>query len=197
MKKIYEKLIQQDFPFASKYSILIPLVEVDHEVHLLFEVRASHLRRNPGQICFPGGRIEKEDRNPKYTAIRETSEELGIGEEKIVDIQPFDMIASPQNHIVYLFFGQIKDANMVRPNRDEVAEVFTVPLNVLRKMKPEQSKVTYRAEPDEGFPLDLIGGEDFKWSARHTDHYFYQYEGKVIWGLTARILTYFLNVLED
>lgn len=193
---IFEKLKQSNLSISPKYSILIPLVEVGDETHILFEVRSLNMRRNPGQICFPGGRIEKEDTDPRHSAIRETTEELGIDENKILEVLPLDTIVSPQNHILHLFIGKIVDADKIKPN-EEVGEVFTVPLQYLQKTKPITSRIHYKVIPEEGFPYNLIGGKEYKWTERYSDHYFYQYNGKVIWGLTARILTYLLALLED
>lgn len=67
--------------------MLIPLVEKDGELHLLFEVRAKHMESQPGEICFPGGHVEQGE-NPKDAALRETFEELGIPTEKIELIGP-------------------------------------------------------------------------------------------------------------
>src|SRR5699024_7104932 len=61
-----------------KAAVLLPLVEVDGETHILFEVRSNKMRRQPGDICFPGGRVEEFDETKLATAIRETSEELGV-----------------------------------------------------------------------------------------------------------------------
>src|SRR5690625_2585093 len=61
-----------------EYAVLIPLIENENETHILFEIRSANLRSQPGDICFPGGKIDKEDRGPRHAAIRETSEELGI-----------------------------------------------------------------------------------------------------------------------
>ncbi|WP_338469621.1 CoA pyrophosphatase [Niallia sp. XMNu-256] len=195
--RVYEKLKQSNNINSTKYSILLPLVEVDNETHILFEIRSMNLRRNPGQICFPGGKIEKEDLNPQHSAIRETVEELGIQEEDIEDVLPLDTITTPQNQILYLNIGKIKDINSIIPNEDEVESVFTVPLDFLRETSPKISRVYYKTVPEEDFPYDLIGGKDYKWSERFMDQYFYQYNDKVIWGLTARILTYFLSLLEN
>ena len=52
--------------------------------------------------------------------------------------------------------------------------------------------------PTYGAPFDLIiGGENYNWQVRHMEEYFYQYEGRVIWGLTARILSHFLELVRD
>jgi peroxisomal coenzyme A diphosphatase NUDT7 len=180
-----------------KYSILLPLVEVENETHILFEVRSLKLRRQPGQICFPGGKIDENDRDQQHCAIRETCEELGIEEENIEDVLPLDTMISPHNHILFLFVGKITDINLIKPNEAEVGEVFTVPLSYFKKTIPDKYRIYFRAEPEEGFPYELIGGKDYQWADRHVDQYFYQYNEKVIWGITGRILTYFLELLKS
>jgi peroxisomal coenzyme A diphosphatase NUDT7 len=180
-----------------KYSILLPLVEVENETHILFEVRSMNLRMQPGQICFPGGKMDEDDIDQRDCAIRETCEELGIQEEDIEEVLPLDIMVSPHNHILYLFVGKISDIHKIKPNESEVGEVFTVPLSYLKETKPDKYRIHFKAEPEEGFPYHLIGGKDYKWVQRHIDQYFYQYNGKVIWGITGRVLTYFLELLEN
>src|SRR3954466_3984821 len=78
----------------SKYAILLPLLQKEDGVHVLFEVRSLELRRQPGEICFPGGRIDTEDLDEKDAAIRETIEELGINKEHITGVYPLDYMIS-------------------------------------------------------------------------------------------------------
>ncbi len=180
-----------------KYSVLIPLVEVGNETHILFEVRSLNLRRQPGEICFPGGRIDENDVDQRHCAIRETSEELGIEASSIKDVIPLGFTINASSNIIYPFVGRIINPEEMIPNTSEVGEVFTVPLSFFRETKPEVYKIYYQVIPEEGFPLHLIpGGENYKWGQRHLDEYFYQYNGRVIWGLTARVLYNFLELLE-
>ena len=180
----------------SKYAVLLPLVQKEDGLHVLFEVRAYHLRRQPGEICFPGGKVDITDRNEQETAIRETSEELGIEKSRVVDVFPLDYLVTPFGMIIYPFAGVIHDAEDIMPNEDEVAETFTVPLDYFKTIKPEIFSIHYSVKPEEDFPFDLIiGGENYNWQKRQVDEYFYRYEGKVIWGLTARILTHFLGLV--
>ena len=63
---------------ALRFAVLIPLVQVNDEWHVLFEVRSLTMRKQPGDISFPGGRIDPTDASPMEAAIRETHEELGV-----------------------------------------------------------------------------------------------------------------------
>ena len=60
-----------------KFAVLVPLVETERGLCLLYEVRSHTLRRQPGEICFPGGELEG-DESVVVCALRETQEELGI-----------------------------------------------------------------------------------------------------------------------
>jgi len=202
VKKVIEKLKGRKPSILGqaelfKYSVLLPLIEIENETHILFEVRSMTLRRQPGEICFPGGRIDETDADQRQCAIRETSEELGIEESDIEDVIPLDFTLNASSNIIYPFVGRITKPEQINPNESEVEEVFTVPLSYFQKTKPEVYKIYYQVVPEEGFPLHLIpGGENYKWSLRHLDEYFYQYKGHVIWGLTARVLYHFIELLE-
>ncbi|MDZ5473994.1 CoA pyrophosphatase [Bacillus sp. 31A1R] len=182
----------------TKFSVLVPLVEINQEPHILFEVRSLKLRRQPGEICFPGGRLDKSDRDEQHTAVRETSEELGIKEQSIRDILPLDYMVSPFGTIIYPYIGVIEKEHSIIPNKDEVEEIFTIPLSVLKTMKPDVHFINFKIEPNQGFPYELIsGGEDYNWQTRQMEEYFYYYEDRVIWGLTAKILKHFLERINS
>ncbi|WP_066295130.1 NUDIX hydrolase [Bacillus sp. FJAT-29937] len=181
----------------SKYAILIPLIQMEDDIHLLFEVRSLQLRRQPGEVCFPGGRVDRMDRDEKHTAIRETSEELGIREDHIHHVFPLDYMISPFGTIIYPYVGHISNPEMININRSEVKETFTVPLSYLKKTEPETFQIRFRVEPEKDFPFNqIIGGEKYDWQTRKMDECFYYYEDKVIWGLTARILKHFIEILN-
>ncbi|WP_066061696.1 NUDIX hydrolase [Neobacillus soli] len=181
----------------SKYAVMLPLIQKEDGLHVLFEIRSLELRRQPGEICFPGGRIDPQDIDGKGAAIRETVEELGIYQEHISEVYPLDYMISPFGMIIYPYVGYINNANSILPNPAEVGEIFTVPLAFLINNPPEKYKINFKAEPEENFPFDLIaGGENYNWRARGMDEYFYRYEGKTIWGLTARILAHFIELLD-
>lgn len=179
-----------------KYSVLLPLMEVNGETHILFEVRSKNLRRQPGEICFPGGKID-EGETQEQCAMRETSEELGIDTSLIEDVIALDIMMNASSNIIYPFVGQILKPERIEPNISEVEEIFTVPLQYFQNNSPEIYKIHFHVVPDKDFPLHLIpNGKNYKWQTRHLDEYFYQFEDKVIWGLTAKILYNFITLIK-
>lgn len=182
---------------CKEYAVLLPLVEVKEETHLLFEVRSIYMRSQPGDVCFPGGRVDLTDVDEQYCAIRETSEELGITPSYIKNVVPLDYIVSDYGQIIYPFVGEIVTLETMKLNKAEVAEVFTVPLSYFLHTEPKRYKVKFEAVPEQDFPFDLIqGGENYDWRTRQLDELFYEYEDRVIWGLTAKIITHFTGLLK-
>ncbi|WP_040978113.1 NUDIX hydrolase [Oceanobacillus jeddahense] len=178
-------------------SVLIPLIEVAGESHILFEVRSKNLRTQPGDVCFPGGRVDQKDKHPTDTAIRETTEELGISEEDVSEIIPLDYIVNDLGRIIYPFIGKLKTVESIKPNPDEVDHIFTVPLSFFLENTPKKYKVHLEIKPEDNFPYHLIvGGEDYEWHIRTMEELFYQYDNKTIWGLTAKILTHFISLID-
>ena len=92
----------------ARYAVLVPLVEQAGQLHLLYEVRAATLRRQPGEVCFPGGRIEGAE-TPEQCALRETREELGISPDKIQLLGRLDFIAHRANFIMYPILAQLSE----------------------------------------------------------------------------------------
>ncbi|MEH7113697.1 CoA pyrophosphatase [Neobacillus niacini] len=182
----------------SKYAVMVPLIQKEDDIHVLFEIRSLQLRRQPGEICFPGGRIDPHDIDEKGAAIRETIEELGISNENLSEVLPLDFMISPFGMMIYPFVAIIENPELINPNPAEVGEVFTVPLTYFIENDPEIYHLHFKVEPEENFPFDLIiGGENYNWRARALDEYFYVYEEKAIWGITAKILSHFIEILKQ
>jgi len=178
-----------------KSAVLVPLVHYFNQTCVLFEVRARDLNRSPGEICFPGGKLESIDNNPIGAAIRETCEELSLTEEDIQVIAPLDFLVAPFNAIIYPFLCEIKDYKTVIPKPAEVEEVFFVPLDFLCSYQPQIHNLKFKLSLSEGFPYHLIpNGRDYNWREGNYPEYFYIYQNYVIWGMTARILHHFINL---
>lgn len=178
----------------TKFAVLLPLVKKDNEIHILFEERAFTLNRQPGDICFPGGKVDVEDVNEEHTAIRETIEELGLKREDIGELYSLDYIVTAFGTIIYPFVGFIHNIQEIKINKSEVESFFTVPLSFFMESLPEIYYVNFIAEPEEQFPIDsIVGGKDYQWQSRKIDEYFYHYQNRVIWGLTSKVLTHFVD----
>lgn len=187
--------IGQDTAFEA--AITIPLVKVENEWHVLFEIRSKKMNSQPGDISFPGGKIDAEDESIRQAAIRETHEELGIELDEInilVELSPF--IAS-SGFVVYPFIAEIPYKERYDFNELEVDEVVTVPLDWLLKHEPYMHLMSLLPKPAEDFPFGKISkGKQYQWRNHATEEWFYEYDGLTIWGLTARILKYFIEQLK-
>lgn len=174
-------------------SIIIPLVEINNEVHILFELRAKKLKSQPGDICFPGGKID-DNETPREAAFREISEELGI---KNIDIiNELDTVVRYDGIIIHPYLGIIKDIKEININESEVDHVFYVPLDYLIKHKPLEVNNRINVERSKDFPYDLIvDKENYKFREASYRSLFYKYENYNIWGITAEMLKNFLEKL--
>lgn len=180
----------------NRFSVMIPLIKRDGEIHLLFEKRAFTLRNQPGEISFPGGRIEKGE-SPREAAIRETAEEILISEREIEIYSEGDFVVNPYAAIIYTFVGEIKkDFDKISPSEDEVEKVFTVPLSYFLKTKPKSYKINLRVERNKEFPYHLIpNGVNYKFKRGREEVLFYEYEDEIIWGFTAKMARRFVENL--
>ena len=185
------KLIGENQCF--KASVCIALIEAGDDFDILFEVRSSQIPDQPGDVCLPGGAVEPGE-TFKEAAVRETCEELLISPEQIQIIGPSD-IMHVRSTLIYPFVGILSDYQDTF-SETEVAEVFRVPLKFFLETAPEKYLVEATARPADDFPFELIqGGRNYKWRIMKTEELFYQYEGHVIWGLTARMVNAFCQLL--
>ena len=109
-------------------SVAILLTEINGTPNVIFEVRGKNLREQPGDICFPGGKIDK-DETPKEAVIREIEEELGLSYEKVEIIKELDTLIRYSGLIVHPFFGIVKDLSEIKLSENEVEELFYVPID--------------------------------------------------------------------
>lgn len=173
-----------------EFAVLIPLIEEKGEVELVFEVRSKDIAQ-PGDVCFPGGRVE-EGETFEETALRETFEEIGIPAEDIESFGRFDSLLEVNRIRMHTLVGKLPGDWREKLCPDsEVAEVFTVPLRFFRDNEPDY----YRGkiiQDTEGFPYEAHGiSPDYRWREAYQDLYFWHYEGHLIWGLTAAIIKWF------
>lgn len=179
-------------------AVLVPVVRMNNKFHILFEVRSSHLTWQPGEICFPGGKIEEADGTPQEAALRETSEELGIDAHAVQVLGTLDDIISPIGVMLFPTVGFVPADIVMHPNATEVAETFTVPLEFLLSAEPVTATMEMGTRPLTGFPFDMVPGYSRDWKRRGTyTVLFYRYRDYVIWGLTAHVLSSFIKICRE
>jgi 8-oxo-dGTP pyrophosphatase MutT (NUDIX family) len=201
IKNIKEK-IQNRIPGPTRiqhyFSVLIPLIEIEGETHLIYELRSQNLNTQPGEVSFPGGRIERGEEFSQ-AAVRECSEELLIPEEKIELLGEADYLITPFNFVIYAFVGKININSIeeIKVNNYEVEEIFTVPLAYFLEHQVEKYAAILKSEFDQDFPYHLLPQGE-KYNPRQGDYqiYFYRYQDRVIWGITAEITKSFIDILK-
>lgn len=149
-------------------AVLVPLYLDGGELHAVFTKRREDLRRHPGEISFPGGRVDAEDSDLRHTALREAEEEIGLppdAVELLGALQPTPTIAT--GYSVYPFVGLIEPGRQWELSAREVAAVLELPLRALLEGYARKRLVR------RGLPI-------------RTDTY--TVGENLIWGATARML---------
>jgi 8-oxo-dGTP pyrophosphatase MutT (NUDIX family) len=156
-------------------AVLLPLYVREGQWHILFIKRTDTVKEHKGQISFPGGTRE-EGETRLDTARRECDEEIGLnaGDTEVLG-ELDDEVTTTSNYIVSPFVAVIPWPYEFRINKDEVEETIGVPLSALMERGCRRDDTEYL---------------DGKQVVSHT----YHYQGRVIWGATARILNRFLDI---
>jgi 8-oxo-dGTP pyrophosphatase MutT (NUDIX family) len=162
--------------FTREAAVLMPVLKWKNEYHFLLTRRTEEVQTHKGQISFPGGMREGKEDLMK-TALRETFEEVGIEEARVEILGRFHDYISIHGYRVTPFAGYLHEPFTIRPQVTEVAEVLKVPLPVF--MDPARLRI-------EKSPVE-----------NETHVYYFSYGKHQIWGLTARIIKDFMDVLNS
>lgn len=131
--------------------------------------RADHLRAHPGQVAFPGGRVDPTDLSPLHAALREAEEEVGLPRDRVEVVGEIDGHETVTGFSVIPYVGFAPADFAPRPDPAEVAEVFEPPLNFV--LDPANRRRDWR-----------------DWNGTRRYYYAMPWEGRYIWGATARML---------
>ena len=116
-------------------AVLIPLFEKNQQLHILFTLRASHLKHHAGQVSFPGGKVEPTDTNLIATALREAEEEIGLMADNCQILGQLNSYQTKTGFQVHPIVALISCPNNFNIDENEVAEVFSVPLRFIINKK--------------------------------------------------------------
>lgn len=180
------------------FSVMLPLIEMEGGLHVLYEVRSKNLVRQPGEICFPGGFCEKGETYLE-AAVRECCEELSLESEKIRIICELDKVMNYSGFTIHCYLGELKvdEISSIIPEEAEVEEVFAVPVSWLLENEPHTEIVEISPVISPDFPYEMLGlGKDYYWRKGKMEVPFYKYQDKIIWGITGRITKQFVEILK-
>ena len=145
-------------------SVLFPLVPRENGLFVLLTQRTDHLRDHPGQISFPGGRVEPEDASPVHTALREAREEIGLAAEHVDVIGFLPDYCTITGYRVTPVVAIVMPPFTLTPDAEEVAHIFEVPFDFLMDPVNHQEHAIMR----EGKPRRFVAmpyGDYFIWGA--------------------------------
>lgn len=191
-----ERIIGRSRQFLS--AVLIALITIKGKVHIILEKRAFGIKQG-GEISFPGGKFEKDDRNTRNTAVRESVEELGISCENIEVLGKFGTLVNPSGVILDAYVGKINISQLseIKYNRAEVEKIILVPMDFFLNTSPKVEKIAMENIPlFSAKELKLPKRYEKSWAGRAREVYFYSYQNEVIWGMTAEIIYEFVQELK-
>jgi 8-oxo-dGTP pyrophosphatase MutT (NUDIX family) len=164
-------------PSLSPAGVLLLIYPKDGEYCILFNKRTDSVEHHKGEISFPGGAMDPEDRDILHTALRESHEEMGIRPEDVTILGELDDVPTRSHFVINPFVGTIPYPYRFRVNPQEIAEVLEVPLSALLDPRNLREEVRWSG----GVPVKM---------------YAYAYGRHLIYGATARILRQFLELLQ-
>jgi 8-oxo-dGTP pyrophosphatase MutT (NUDIX family) len=156
-------------------AVLMPIQEREDGDYLVLTKRAEDLNHHRGQVAFPGGRVDVNDRGELESALRESHEEIGIDPSHVRVLGRLDQVTAAADFVVTPFVGIIPAVYEFHLNPIETAAVVSVPIAAL--MEPQAVKVA-----------------DYLSSHGEPVYHFY-FNGWDIWGATARIIVQFLDLV--
>lgn len=150
-------------------AVLIPLVEREGSLNMILTQRAFHLKHHPGQVSFPGGKVELTDDSLASTALRETEEEIGIEQSKIQLLGAIPPLITTSGFHVTPYIGLVSDTLTLTIDSNEVEKCFEIPCAFILN--------------EGSFSKQYL-------TANKQRHFTYccAYQNNLVWGATAQMI---------
>jgi coenzyme A diphosphatase NUDT7 len=193
-------------------AVLMLLMLLDDEYHLVLEERRPEIRQG-GEICFPGGAFDpKQDADTRQTAIRETVEELGIPEKRLLLVGTLGTLNTGLGALVDAYVGVClcQGLDELRINDSEVKSVFTIPVSRFENAPLEEYRALVQVHPtciDERsgqeqilFPARQLGLPKFyarPWGSGSYRILVYRMGPRMVWGVTARLINELIRIIRN
>ena len=158
-------------------AVLCPIVERQAGLFVHMVRRSEHLRRHAGQIGFPGGRIERQDRDSLAAALREAKEEIGLEASLVEPLGTLPLYRTGTGYEIRPHVAFVGSEFVARPDGQEIAAAFEAPLAYL--LDPRNRWTEKR----------MVGG-------RLRSYFVIAWEEYTIWGATAAMLKAFADRVE-
>lgn len=149
-------------------AVLVPIVD-RAEPTMILTRRLDTMRKHPGQISFPGGRIDPDDDDATAAALREAEEEIGLPRHLVDVIGVADLYRTVTGFEVTPVIGVIPPGLALNPHPGEVAAIFEVPF-------------AYLIEPRHQIERSV------EWRGSRRSYYEIEWNGHRIWGATAAMI---------
>jgi len=158
-------------------AILVPIYEKNGQHHILFIKRTEWVEKHKGEISFPGGTYEAQDKTLLDTALRESAEEISLNPDDVEILGELADVSSVKtNYAITPFLAVIPWPYELKVDGHETEEIIEAPIATLMNIGRSRQ--------------ELRGRET-------VTVYQYDYQGRVIWGATARILAEFLDIFAQ
>ena len=148
------------------------------EPHVILTKRSSALKHHPGQVSFPGGKVEDSDTDETQAALREAHEEIGLSRDLVTVLGALPPHETVTGFRVTPVVSIVSETFVPKPDASEVAEVFSTPLAHL--MRPQNYGVQSR-----------------RWRGQKRFFFTVPWGPYYIWGATARILRALADRMAD
>ena len=157
-------------------AVLLPIYIKRGQVYILFTKRTMEVSEHKGEISFPGGSFDAEDLTLLNTALRECAEEIGLKSGVVQILGALDdTLTETSGYIISPFVALIPSRCKLKLSSGEIEEAIEIPVSVFLDSGNRREET------------EIING-------KVITSYVYYYQGNVIWGATARILSQFLDV---